>query len=93
MHRMSSFVSKTIGRMLLPNLEKDLARVVNEGIQSSAKMADCFLAPSVYGFEKQVASHGMGRATPAIEQRIGSSSSNVAFEKVHYRVPGRGLFQ
>mmetsp|Transcript_19612 Transcript_19612/g.48815 ORF Transcript_19612/g.48815 Transcript_19612/m.48815 type:complete len:82 (+) Transcript_19612:122-367(+) len=81
---MSSFASKTLGRFLLPNFEKDLAKAVHEGIQSSAKMTDCFLAPSVYGFEKQSAV-GLGHATSAVEKRL--------VEKVHYEVPIRGLFQ
>jgi len=88
---MSSFISKTLGRMLLPNLETDLAKAVNQGIQSSAKMTDCFLAPSVYGFEMQqstattITHRGLGHATSALETR--------SMVKVHYPIPAKGLFR
>ena len=48
---LTAFVSKTLGRMLLPGLEQDLARAIGPGLVSSAKMTDCFLAPEVYGYE------------------------------------------
>lgn len=85
---MSSFVSKTVGRFLLPNLEKDLTKAVNQGIQSSAKMTDCFLAPTVYGFERQQATYGIGHATSALERRAAPT-----LEKVHYPPPAKGLFR
>ena len=81
-----SFVSKAVARFLLPNFERDLTQAVQTGIQSSAKMTDCFLAPSVYGFEKQLP--GCFHATAAVQQR-----TTMLVEKVYYPVPGRGLFR
>jgi hypothetical protein len=83
-----SFVSKTLSRMLLPNLEKDLSKAVTESLKSSAQMTDCFLSPAVYAFEKTPVSSGFGHATSSLERRVGTS-----FEKVHYPAPAKGLFQ
>ena len=84
-----SFVSKTLSRMLLPNLEKDLAKAVTNSLKSSAQMTDCFLSPAVYGFEKQPVSCGFGHATSSLERRVATPT----FEKVHYPAPAKGLFQ
>lgn len=94
---MSSFVSKTLSRLLLPNLEKDLATAVKSSLQSSAALTDCFLAPAVYGFERQQVGGGLGHATSALEQRIATattpSSAPTVLTKVHYPAPTKGLFQ
>lgn len=92
---MSSLVSKTIGRFLVPNLEKDLAKAVNDGLKSSARLTDCFLPPVVYGFEKRAPTTcGIGHASSALERRIASASAPApVFEKVHYRPLPKGLFR
>jgi len=93
---MSSFISKTIGRLVLPNLEKDLSKAVSKSLQSSATLTDCFLPPAVYGFEKQAHgfSHGIGHATSALERRIATATGPAPiFEKVYYPVPAKGLFR
>lgn len=90
---MSSFVSKTIGRYLLPNFEKDLTKAVSHGLQSSAKLTDCFLPPVVYGFEKY-AYGGIGHATSSLERRIAMATTPPpTFEKVYYRPLPKGLFR
>ena len=90
---MSSFVSKTIGRIVLPNLERDLTRVVNEGVRSSATMTDCFLAPVVYGFRQQQGRGGIGRATSALEQRRINPGGTTTVQKIHYPALPKGLFR
>jgi hypothetical protein len=94
---MFSFVSKTLGRLAIPTLEKDLANAVNESLKSSATLTDCFLPPAVYAFEKQPVNcgyYGIGHATCALERRIATATTPApTFEKVNYSVPARGLFR
>lgn len=91
---MSSFVSKTVGRFLLPNLEKDLSKAVHKSLRSSVSLTDCFLPPAVYGFEKQACRSGIGQSTSVLEKRIAMAiSPEATFEKVHYKVPVGGLFR
>jgi len=92
---MSSFISKTVGRFLLPNLEKDLTKAVHQSLRSSESLTNCFLPPAVYGFEKQL-SVGIGRSTNVLEKRIATATTSpkaMTFEKVHYKAPVGGLFQ
>mmetsp|Transcript_991 Transcript_991/g.2120 ORF Transcript_991/g.2120 Transcript_991/m.2120 type:complete len:85 (-) Transcript_991:457-711(-) len=82
--------AKTVSKLLLPTLERDLTKAVSAELASASKMTDCFLAPTVYGYEKTSASSGMGHATSALQQRETTTS---VFEKVHYPVPKQGLFE
>lgn len=84
-----SFLTKTLSRMLLPNLEKDLSKAVTESLKSSAQMTDCFLSPAVYAFEKTPISSGFGHATSSLERRVAAPT----FQKVHYPAPTQGLFR
>lgn len=93
---MSSFVSKTISRLLVPNLEKDLTKAVSASLQSSAKMTDCFLSPAVYA-QATSSAGSIGQATSVLERRIGTATATAItpkpiFQKVHYPAPGKGLF-
>jgi len=79
--------AKTLSKLLLPNLERDLTRSVASELATASRMTDCFLSPVVYGYERTAgatAGGGMGHATAALEQR--------AVRKVHYPPPRRGLF-
>jgi hypothetical protein len=81
--------SQVVGRLLLPNLERDLTRSVTRQLQTAHNMADCMIAPTVHAFESssRAASGAMG-ATATHAQRA------TAVVKVQYPVPGtRGLFQ
>jgi len=111
---MSTFLPKTLVRfallnfekdlshMILPNFERDLSRAVTKSLESSAKLTDCFLPPTVYGYEKQQVvwykhsnnNFGIGRATSALEKRIATATEPPpTFEKIRYPVPGKGLFR
>jgi len=76
---------KAVSRFLVPNLDRDLTNCVRKELATASTMTDSFLAPSVYGYERQ-ATHGMA-ATAAVQQRSGEQ-----FVKVHYPVPPQGLF-
>ena len=79
--------AKAVSRFLLPNLERDLTKAVSKELATASKMSDCFLAPTVYGYESRaVSSTGIGHATSSVHQRT-------VVEKVHYKVPAQGLFQ
>ena len=77
--------ANAVGRFLLPNLERDLTKAVSKEMISASKMTDCFLAPSVYGFEKQTVVH----ATSSVQQRAAPTK----YVKVNYKSPTPGLFQ
>ena len=82
---------KAVSRFLVPNLDRDLTHCVRKELATASIMTDSFLAPSVYGYERQATTqqqHGMAQATAAVQQR----SSGDQFVKVHYPVPPQGLF-
>ncbi|VEU34432.1 unnamed protein product [Pseudo-nitzschia multistriata] len=78
--------SKTVSKLLLPSLERDLTKAVGAELASASKMTDCFLSPAVYGYERSKPGPGLGHATPAVEQRG-------FVEKIHYKPPEQGLFR
>lgn len=80
--------AKTLSKLLMPGLERDLTKAVTAELASASKMTDCFLAPAVYAYEKTGGAIGMGHATSALEQR-----ATMVVEKVHYPIPKGGLFQ
>jgi hypothetical protein len=82
--------AKALGRFLLPNLERDLNKAVSKEMISASKMTDCFLSPSVYGFEKQACASSIGHATSSVQQRAAAPTKYV---KVNYKTPAPGLFQ
>ena len=77
--------ANAVGRFLLPNLERDLNKAVSKEMISASKMTDCFLAPSVYGFEKQT----VVRATSSVQQRAVPTK----YVEVNYKTPAPGLFR
>merc|ERR1712028_331494 len=80
---------KAVSRFLVPNLDRDLTHCVRKELATASIMTDSFLAPSVYGYERQATQqHGMAQATAAVQQRSGGEQ----FVKVHYPVPPQGLF-
>ena len=84
--------AKIVGRFLLPNLERDLNKAVSKEMISASKMTDCFLSPSVYGYEKQACASSIGHATSSVQQRA-ASSTPTKYVKVNYKAPTPGLFQ
>mmetsp|Transcript_55993 Transcript_55993/g.62602 ORF Transcript_55993/g.62602 Transcript_55993/m.62602 type:complete len:85 (-) Transcript_55993:303-557(-) len=82
--------TKALSRLLLPNLERDLTKAVSKEMASASTMTSCFLAPSVYGYQKQtLVQHGVGHGTSSVEQRVQPTQ----YVKVHYQTPKQGLFQ
>jgi hypothetical protein len=80
---------QAISKLLLPNLERDIAKEISTLMNGAHTMTDCFLAPSVYAYQAEAAANaGAARAafasTAARQQRL---------FKTQYASPGQGLFQ
>lgn len=83
----SSYLRQAISKVLIPNLERDLTRSLNQELAAAHNMTDCFLSPSVYAYESRTVTGGAFNATSVPQQR------RATYVKTHYPIPSnRGLF-
>jgi hypothetical protein len=76
-----SSLRQMITKVLVPNLDRDLTRSLNQQLSTVPTMTDCFLSPSVYAYE----SRGAFTTTSMPQQK--------SLVKIHYPLStSRGLF-
>ena len=76
-------IFRQISKALIPNLERDLSKSLKTELATAAKMTDCMIAPTVYGYEASAVGGVFGK-TAARQSRM---------VKVQYPAPQKGFFE
>jgi len=80
----STMVFRSIGKFLLPTLERDLAQVIKTELSGVGQMTDSMFAPQVFGYASENASGAFARTSRAeAPQRL---------VKVEYPTSRQGMF-
>jgi hypothetical protein len=77
-----------ISKIILPNIERDLTKVIGSEFASVDIMTDTMLAPHVYGYESTATNNRAFAKTEARNARV----QEERLVRISYPAPEKGMF-
>lgn len=79
---------QVLSKAILPNFERDVARIVQKEVDSVQPFLDTMMSPSAYGFYSQVTKSGAFHSSGLRE-----AATSAGIKRVNIPIKQRGMFE